>query len=125
MATKGFNYRYGNDHLEQADSTKKSIPANTERKKEEKYCKCKKIFTYVSKTKVGVGAGVVCEGLVVKATLPWEASIYTPKVYASNRTVGIIIRNKMRKIVIFSDTYSALQNLREIQYNDTYMTIAA
>lgn len=77
------------------------------------------IYTDGSKSGVKVGAAAVWRQTVKFAALPGEASIYTAEIHALHLAKEIIKeQTDHTKFVIFSDSCSALQKLKQLQYSD-------
>lgn len=84
--------------------------------KHEKYNNYCKIFTDGSKTRAGVGAAAVCDGIVRTATLPPEASVFSAEMHAIQMAINIIKNNTKDRFVIFSDSLSSINILSKLNY---------
>ena len=79
----------------------------------ERYGNHLKVYTDGSKRECGVGAAVVWNGGVKRATLPKEASIYSAEFHAIVMAIGIIAETAETFSVIFSDSHSVLRTIRD------------
>jgi ribonuclease HI len=82
----------------------------------ERYSDYLHVYTDGSKTVDGVGAAAVCEATSRSATLPKEASVFSAEIYALELATSIIKTNGLPKNVIFSDSLSALVQLKTLHY---------
>jgi len=83
---------------------------------EEQYPDSRHIYTDGSKTIAGVGAAAVCGATARSATLPQEASVFSAEVHALELAISIIKADRLPKYTVFSDSLSALTQLKTLHY---------
>ena len=78
----------------------------------------KQIYTGGSKNEAGVGAAAVCGKEIRTGTLPNQVSIYTAEIYAIKLAFDIIEDTEEGRILICSDSQSALRRLKTYKEDD-------
>ena len=108
--------------MELAEHPKNITPAEVYRSewrrlRGEKYTNHIKVFTGGSKTEAGVGAAaMVKEDRFVSATLSKAATIYSAEAHAIAMAISEIKQESAPRVVIYSDSYSVLRSLAEVNY---------
>ena len=82
------------------------------------YRQYEQIFTDGAKYSNGVGAAAVWRDIIKCKPLPIEASMFTAEIFAVKMALDIADENPSSKFVIFSDSYSVLSKILNIQVND-------
>jgi ribonuclease HI len=77
------------------------------------YAEYYRLYTDGSKTDEGVGAAVVGDGIIRRATLPSEASIFTAELHAIYMASCIVEKADCTHFAIFSDSRGVLQSLQD------------
>ncbi|KAF8791651.1 hypothetical protein HNY73_005016 [Argiope bruennichi] len=80
------------------------------------------VYTDGSKAESHVGYAFACESVVVGQKLHDFTSVFTSEVTAIYRAIQYIAKNKFRKVIIYSDSWSALQALIEKTHNHAYIS---
>ena len=77
------------------------------------------IYTDGSKEEIGVGAEVVCEGIVRTSSLPIEASVFSSEMHALNIALDVISMKVENEFMIFSHSLSVVRGLQVHCYNSS------
>ena len=77
------------------------------------HTQCYKIYTDGSKSSSGVGAAIVSKEITSRGKLSELASVFTAEMTAINNALKNANANNCKKVVIYSDSKSAIESLRQ------------